>query len=72
VVLETAEIWNGGAAPTIDNRHYVSIIDEMREAQDVSLEDAEPYGEPWEYSLPTTLVMLQEDATLPVFVASQS
>ena len=66
--LETAETWNGGAAPTISKPYYVSIVDELAGAQDVALEEAEPYGEEWEYTLPTTLVMLQEDATLPVFV----
>ncbi|MDN5856432.1 MAG: hypothetical protein L0K86_27045, partial [Actinomycetia bacterium] len=66
--LTTGLIWNGGAAPTIDNPHYVSIVEEMQAATDVPLDDAEPYGKAWEYTLPTTLVMLQEGASLPVFV----
>jgi hypothetical protein len=66
--LETSEIWNGGEAPTIDDPQWVSIVDEMQAAQDVPVDDATPYGDPWEYTIPTTLVMLQDDATLPVFV----
>lgn len=66
--LETAQIWNGGGPPTINSPLYVSIVEEMQEATDVAMEDAVPYGEAWEYPLPTTLVTLQEDATLPVFV----
>jgi hypothetical protein len=68
--LETAQIWNGGEAPTINNEHYVSIVEEMEESQDVAFDKGEPYGDPWEYTLPTTLVMLQEDAALPEFVES--
>jgi hypothetical protein len=70
--LETATIWNGGAAPTINNPLYVSIVEEMQEAQDVAPEDATPYGDPWEYVVPTTLVTLQADATLPEFEPASS
>lgn len=65
--LETGTIWNGGEAPLIDDELYVSIVDEMAAARDVSLDSAEPYGEAWSYALPTTLVMLQGDSTLPTF-----
>lgn len=63
--LHTAEIWTGGEMPTINNRLYVSIVDEMMAAADADLANAIPVGEPWEVKLPTELVMLQEDATLP-------
>jgi hypothetical protein len=33
------------------------------------LAKATPEGEPWDVVLPTTLVYLQDDATLPVFEA---
>jgi hypothetical protein len=65
--LETGDVWNGGEAPVIDDELYVSIVDEMAAALDVSLDAAVPYGDPWEYTLPTSLVMLQADSTLPTF-----
>lgn len=63
--LNTGEIWNGGEVPTLDDELYVSIAEEVAEAQDVTPDQARPYGEPWTYTLPTTLVKLQADATLP-------
>ena len=67
--LTTGEIWNGGEPPVIDDPNYVAIVDEIAEAQDVSLEDAEKYGDPWTYSVPTELVKLQDDAELPSWEA---
>jgi hypothetical protein len=63
--LRTGEIWNGGEIPTINNELYVSIVDEMMAAADADLANATAMGEPWEVKLPTELVQLQEDATLP-------
>lgn len=68
--LSTGEIWNGGEPPILDDRLYVSIVDEIESAEDTSLEDATPYGDPWTYTLPTTLVILQPDATLPSWPAT--
>jgi hypothetical protein len=67
--LHTGEIWNGGEPPVLDSPLYVSIVEEIAESQDVSLAEAPPYGDPWNYSLPTTLVKLQADATLPTWPA---
>jgi len=53
----------------LDNPLYVSLVEEIAEAQDVALDDAEPYGDPWTYTLPTTLVKLQADAALPTWPA---
>lgn len=64
--LETGEIWGGGEVPTIDDELYVSILDEVYDNHE--LEEAVPEGAPWEVDIPTNLVMLQEDASLPVFV----
>jgi hypothetical protein len=38
----------------------------MREQTD-DLANATPEGDPWQVILPTTLVYLQKDATLPTF-----
>jgi hypothetical protein len=59
------EIWNGGAPPAIDSELYVSIVDEVMAASDADLANATPVGEPWEIKVPTELVKLQDDATLP-------
>jgi hypothetical protein len=67
--LHTGEIWNGGEVPVLDNPLYVSLVEEIAESQDVALDHAEPYGDPWTYALPTTLVKLQADATLPTWPA---
>ncbi len=62
------KVWRGGARPTIEDKDglYVSITDELRDRTD-DLEGAKPEGTPWEFTLPTTLVWLQADATLPKF-----
>ena len=67
--LRSGEIWNGGGLPVLEDELYVSIADEIAASQDVSLDDAVPYGEPWTYRLPTSLVKLQADATLPSWEA---
>lgn len=62
------KVWRGGDRPTIDDKDglYVSITDELRNQTD-DLAGATPEDEPWEFTLPTTLVWLQPDATLPKF-----
>jgi len=57
--LNTGEIWNGGEVPTVDDPLYLSIIDEIQEAQNNI--DGEDVGTPWVTKVPTSLVMLQPD-----------
>lgn len=59
-------IWSGGDTPRLDDPLYMSLADELRNQTD-DLAGAKPEGDPWEVVLPTTLVYLQEDATLPTF-----
>ena len=59
-------VWRGGPRPTIGNDLYISITEELRRQTD-DLAGATPEGEPWEYTLPTTLVWLQPESTLPKF-----
>jgi hypothetical protein len=54
-------IWNGGEPPTIDDPLYVSIAAELADAT----EGRTAYGEPWDVTIPTTLVYLKSDSTLP-------
>ena len=60
------KIWQGGGVPTIDDPLYKSIADELR-AQTDDLAGATAEGDPWEFTVPTTLVWLQPDGTLPTF-----
>lgn len=59
-------IWRGGERPTLDDPLYRSLAAELRDQTD-DLQGATPEGTPWEFTLPTTLVHLQPDGTLPVF-----
>jgi hypothetical protein len=61
--LQFGVIWGGGPAPGTDDPEYMSIADEIR-----AREQAPPDGEgldSWEVRLPTTLVWLDPDSTLP-------
>lgn len=65
--VKTGQIWNGGDPPTIDDELYLSIVQEIKEAE----EDAEgiQMGDPWTVKIPTNLVMLQQEVppVLPDF-----
>lgn len=54
------EIWNGEDVPAPDDPLYVSIIDEIMEA-DGYFEGGEIVGEPWLNKVPTSLVYLTHD-----------
>ncbi|MGI5197117.1 hypothetical protein ACQEVY_26400 [Streptomyces sp. CA-288835] len=55
--------WGGGCAPAPDQDAYVSIADEIR-ALNQAPDEGEPH-ESWEVRLPTTLIWLDSDPTLP-------
>jgi hypothetical protein len=59
-------IWNGGDPPRLNDPMFISLADELRDLTD-DLANATPEGDPWQVILPTTLVYLQKDATLPTF-----
>jgi hypothetical protein len=59
-------IWNGGSPPRLNDPMFISLADELRDLTD-DLANATPEGDPWQVILPTTLVYLQKDATLPTF-----
>jgi hypothetical protein len=64
--LRTRQPWNGGPAPNIDDPLYLAMHEELRGQQD-DLNGAVPYGDPWDVVVPTSLVYLQADATLPTY-----
>lgn len=64
--LETGEIWNGGDPPDISSTMYVSIVQEIQEAQGKPGSEV-PQGDPWNVRTPTTLVKLRADDSLPAW-----
>jgi hypothetical protein len=60
-------IWNGGEAPVLEDELYVSIVDELK--KDPGTIEDEP---PWEVVLPTTLVILDAQSTLPDWTSLES
>ncbi len=59
-------IWSSGPPPRLNDPLYISLADELRGQTD-DLTNATPEGDPWQVVLPTTLVYLQKDATLPTY-----
>ncbi|MEU7141952.1 hypothetical protein ABZ942_21045 [Nocardia sp. NPDC046473] len=62
---ETGDVWMGEEIPDMFSDRYVSIIAEIKarnatEAEEVVVDE-------WEVRLPTTLVMLRDDAQLPTW-----
>jgi hypothetical protein len=60
------EPWFGGSLPAISDATYLPIADEMAERLGRTGDEV-PVGEPWEVRVPTTLVKLRADDTLPVW-----
>ncbi|MBT8457938.1 MAG: DUF3597 family protein [Rhodobacteraceae bacterium] len=75
--FETNEIWNGGEPPMVDDPEFISIAEELKQGRTNSFNSPIYYegaGTPppyivdeWEVKLPTSLVKLQSDDTLPTF-----
>jgi hypothetical protein len=64
--LMTGQIWGGGGLNGVSDPYYLPIADEIADqegAGDVSV----PQGDPWEVKVPTTLVKLRDDDSLPVW-----
>ena len=62
--LDTGEIWDGGDLPDIGNPLYVDILEEIKERLKAPGDEI-PVFEPWDVRLPTTLVRLRPDSSLP-------
>ncbi|MFF8836954.1 hypothetical protein [Streptomyces sp. NPDC015130] len=65
---ETGDVWMGEEIPDMYGDHYLSIIEEIKAANRAPGEEV--CVEQWEVALPTTLVLLKEDATLPAWPAT--
>lgn len=65
--LATREPWEGGPAPVIGDPLFIPLYEELRKQQDDRYH-AVPEGTPWTFTLPTSLVYLEDGgATLPTF-----
>jgi len=58
------EIWNGGPLPAISNDLYLPIAEEIAERMDMPGDEI-IQGDPWEVRIPTNLVKLRNDDSLP-------
>ncbi|MFE5712550.1 hypothetical protein ACFQ7J_17290 [Streptomyces sp. NPDC056501] len=65
---ETGDVWMGEEIPDMYGDHYLSIIEEIKAANRAPGEEV--CVDQWEVALPTTLVLLKEDATLPTWSAT--
>lgn len=62
---ETGDIWMGEEIPDMFGDHYVSIIAEIKAANFAPGDEV--CVQQWEVTLPTTLVLLKDDAKLPTW-----
>ncbi|TGV80304.1 hypothetical protein EN792_038910 [Mesorhizobium sp. M00.F.Ca.ET.149.01.1.1] len=61
--LEHGEIWEGEDCPVPGDPDYIAIVDEIKDieaAGSPDLQDGIPDGDPWQLSLPTPLVCLDD------------
>lgn len=80
--LETGNIWTGGELPEVTRDGYIAFLDEIDARrpeppdpnQPLSGTPSEeiPIGLPWEIRLPTTLVVLRPDGSLPRWVKDET
>jgi hypothetical protein len=62
--LETGMLWSGTEPPLLNDKRYVSIIDEIKESLDAP-DSGKPDGNSWEFKIPTSLVILDDRDKLP-------
>ena len=62
--FDSGETWDGGDLPPITSPLYVSIVEEIKE-RDKAPGTEVAQGDPWDVRLPTTLIKLRDQATLP-------
>jgi hypothetical protein len=80
--LETGNIWTGGELPEVTRDDYIAFLDEIDARRPEPPDPNQPLGgvpseeipvgQPWELRLPTTLVALRADGTLPQWVKNDS
>lgn len=67
--LKTGRVWGGGYLALFNSQ---DVLDAYADVEcGLQLDPPEQIGESWEIRVPTSMVMLQEDDTLPVFPAAE-
>lgn len=69
--MGTGEIWEGGPLPDITDPDYVPIVQELRERTGAPGDEI-PEGKPWLVRVPTRLIKLREDGSLPHWTQDES
>lgn len=54
--MQTGQIWNGGEVPVIEDKLFLSIVDELRQPE------GQKEGKAWATRIPTSLTILQADS----------
>lgn len=67
----TGEIWQGEQPPQVFDESYLPIVQELAEQLDRPEPEETPVGDPWLLSLPTDLVRLRPDGSLPTWVRDE-
>lgn len=62
--LEAGQVWGGTEPPVLGDSDFVSIIDEIKESLDAP-DSGVPEGNPWQFRVPTSLIILDPDGKLP-------
>lgn len=62
--MSFGELWNGGPLPPVSSPLYLRVADELAERLERPGDEV-PQGDPWTVRLPTTLIRLRSDGTLP-------
>ncbi len=60
------QLWGGGGPPPVSSPLYLAITEELKE-QSGAPGNEKPYGDPWEISLPTSMIRLRTDDKLPTW-----
>ena len=64
--LLTDQIWSGGDLPGIADADYLPIAEEIKAATALPT-GGDAVGAPWQVRVPTTLIRLRDDASLPTW-----
>jgi hypothetical protein len=69
--MKYGQTWNGGPLPTISDPLYIPLADEMSQRLDRPGDEV-PVGDPWIVKIPTTLIRLRPDESLPKWVFDEN
>ena len=68
--MRTGEVWQGGPPPEITDPDYLPIVREIQDRTGAPGNET-PRGEPWMVRVPTRLIKLRPDGSLPRWVKTE-